>query len=82
MHTFPKGICPKVNIIVQLEYELAYYDSTVHHFNHYTTRTPPVLFDPYHVLPLWVKVDLVVMAVKGYCTFSKASRLKPHYLII
>ena len=33
------GICPKLNIIVQLEFELAYYNSTVQHFNHYTTRT-------------------------------------------
>ena len=33
-HTFPKGICPKV--IARLEYELAYYDSAVQHFNHYT----------------------------------------------
>ena len=41
VHTFPKGICPKVNIIVRLEYELAYNDSAVHRFNHYTTRTPP-----------------------------------------
>ena len=41
VHTFPKGICPKVNIIAQLENELAYYDSAVHRFNHYTTRTPP-----------------------------------------
>ena len=41
VHTFPKGICPKVNVIVRLEYELAYYDSIVHRFNHYTTRTPP-----------------------------------------
>ena len=39
VHTFPKGICPKVNVIARLEYELAYYDSAVHHFNHYTTRT-------------------------------------------
>ena len=29
-----------MNIIAQLEYELAYYDSAVHRFNHYTTRTP------------------------------------------
>ena len=36
VHTFPKGICPKVNVIERLEYELAYYDSAVH----YTTRTP------------------------------------------
>ena len=43
VHTFPKGICPKVNVIARLEYELAYYDSTVHRFNHYTTRSPPHL---------------------------------------
>ena len=37
-HVFPKGICPKVNIIARLEFELAYYDSAVQRFNHY--RTP------------------------------------------
>ena len=41
VHSFPKGICPKVNVIALLEYELAYHDSTVHRFDHYTTRTPP-----------------------------------------
>ena len=41
VHTFPKGICPKVNVIAWLEFKLAYYDSAVHRFNHYTTRTPP-----------------------------------------
>ena len=41
VHTFPKGICPKVNVIAWLEYELAYYDSAVHRFNPYATRTPP-----------------------------------------
>ena len=35
----PLGICPKVNVITRLEFELAYYDSAVHRFNHYTTRT-------------------------------------------
>ena len=40
-YTFPKSICPKVNVIARLEYELTYYDSAVHRFNHYTTRTPP-----------------------------------------
>ncbi len=24
-HTFPKGICPKVNVIAQLGFELAFY---------------------------------------------------------
>ena len=40
VYTFPKSICPKVNVIARLEYELTYYDSAVHRFNHYTTRTP------------------------------------------
>ena len=40
VHTFPKDICPKVNVIAWLEYELSYYDSAVHRFNHYTKRTP------------------------------------------
>ena len=39
VHTFLKGICPKV------KYELAYYDSAVHRFNHYTTRTPPTVIN-------------------------------------
>ena len=41
VHTFPMGICPKVNVITRLEFELVYYDFAVHRFNHYTTRTPP-----------------------------------------
>ena len=43
VHTFPKGICPKVNVIARLEYELAYYDSAVPRFNHCTTRTPRLM---------------------------------------
>ena len=39
-HTFPKGICLKVKVIVRLEFEIAYHDSEVHRFNHYTTGTP------------------------------------------
>ena len=33
-----------MNIIARLEYELAYYDSAVHRFNHYTTRTPQIVW--------------------------------------
>ena len=33
-----------MNVIARLEYELAYYDSAVHRFNHYTTRTPAKAF--------------------------------------
>ena len=48
IYTFPNGICPKVNVIARLEYELAYYDFAVHRFNHYTTRTPPQNFNSHH----------------------------------
>ena len=37
----PKNICAKVNVKAQLEFVLAYYDSAVHRFNHYTTSPPP-----------------------------------------
>ena len=52
VYTFPKGICPKVNVIARPEYELAYYDSTVHRCNHYTTRTPTeeVYFRLFHLM--------------------------------
>ena len=33
-----QGICPKVNVIARLEYDLAYYDSSVQRCNHHTTR--------------------------------------------
>ena len=45
IHTFLKGICPKVNVIARLEYELAYNDSAVHRFNHYTARTSQTLIE-------------------------------------
>ena len=49
VHTFPKGIYPKVNVIARLEFELAYYDSAVHCFNHYTTKTPLYNFPAEHI---------------------------------
>ena len=36
VHAFPKGICPKVNVIARLEFEPAYYDFAVQRFNHCT----------------------------------------------
>ena len=48
------NICPKVNIIPWLEYELAYYDSAVHRFNHYTTRTPHAFFVRCSTRPVWM----------------------------
>ena len=37
--------CAKVNVIARLEFELAYYASAVHRFNHYTTRTSRLILD-------------------------------------
>ena len=31
-----------MNVIARLGYELAYHDSALRHFNHYSTRTPPI----------------------------------------
>ena len=58
-YTFPRGICPKMNVITRLEYELAYYDSTVYRFNHYTTRTPPYTY-----------CNLNLVSKFGSCTHS------------
>ena len=37
IHTFPKGIGPKMNVIARLEFELVYYEVEVQHVNHYAT---------------------------------------------
>ena len=53
--TFHKSICPKVNLIARLEFELAYYESVVHRFNHYSQRKISIIdinenrrFENYH----------------------------------
>ena len=33
VHTFLNGICPIVNVIARLEFELGYYDPAVHYTN-------------------------------------------------
>ena len=35
VHTTLKNICPKVNVIARLEFELAYYHVAVQHISHY-----------------------------------------------
>ena len=35
----PKGIDPKVKVIVQLEFELAYFEVLVQHFSHHVEET-------------------------------------------
>ena len=41
VHTFPKGICPKVNVTAWRVFELTYYNVEVQHVNHNATGTPP-----------------------------------------
>ena len=36
---FSKSICPKLNEIARLEFELANYDDTAQNFTHYTCNT-------------------------------------------
>ena len=43
INAFPTGICPKVNMIAWVEFELALY-ATVRHINHCTKETPPSQF--------------------------------------
>ena len=44
VHAFPKGICPKMNVIAQLKFELAYNPITVHLVIHYVPTVPPIDF--------------------------------------
>ena len=41
VHTFLKGISPKVNVIAWLELELAYFDVAIEHISYYVTGLPP-----------------------------------------
>ena len=50
VHTFTKGICPKVNIIAQLEFKLVY-DSSM--------RTPPITLQ---IHPDLKKVEKTVLS--------------------
>ena len=63
-HTFPKGICPRVNVIERMEFELAYNDSTVHDVNHYFTRTShPNLFDKEYLDALKVQTHTISLSL-------------------
>ena len=66
VHTFPQGICTKVNVIARLEYELAYYDSAVHYFNYYTTRTPPPKYLKIHFQQILYKKINIKMEI-SFC---------------
>ena len=56
VHTFPKCI---LLVIPRLEFELAYYDSAVNCFNHYTAKTPPRLMIKQNYIILIITILLV-----------------------
>ena len=58
VHTFSKGICPKVNVMARLEFELAYYDSVIYRFNHYPTRTLPCILGLSLFISFWWHINL------------------------
>ena len=70
VHTFPKGICLKVNIIARLEFELAYYDSAARRFNHDTTTRPSYTFsERIIIINLYWKTYNCLKSMKSYeCT--------------
>ena len=41
VHTFPKGISPKVKVTAQLELEFVYFEAAVQHISHYDITIPP-----------------------------------------
>ena len=57
-----------MNVIERLEYELAYYDSAVHRFNHYTTRTPLFAFYSDHILKCIRNIWLGQKEASKYCS--------------
>ena len=42
IYTFPKGVSLRVNMIAWLEFEFAYFEAAVRHFDFYATPTPPL----------------------------------------
>ena len=54
-----------MNVIARLEYELAYYDSAVHRFNHYITRIPPSRNERMH--KAWMVARLKTRVNQKFC---------------
>ena len=69
VHAFPKGICPKVNVVARLEFELAYYDSSAKRLRSWIESTHSFFCqiylgrgDIYSLLPpgrIWLKVIFI-----------------------
>ena len=43
-NAFLQSISPKINIIVQVDFKLTYFEAAVQHFRHYNMETPTLIF--------------------------------------
>ena len=79
-NTVPKSISPKVNLIVWLEFKLAYYNLSVQYFSHYATGILPfhISFHHHHVaLPAWSSLTLSSHPSLSSIAPWRSSRLYP-----
>ena len=60
IHTFPKGISPKVNVIALLEFELAYYDVAVQHISHGDSQYNVYKYGNLFHLFLNIKLNIII----------------------
>ena len=65
-----------MNAIVQVEFELAYYDVEVHHVIQYTSETPPGDLRRFDVTQTWVKDNQLTLVWKT----SKKSNNNNRYI--
>ena len=75
VHAFPRGIDPKVNVIIRLETELVYYDVTVKHVNHYARETTLLYASPKNISSLFVAL-IVSKPSLFRCITTKAQGLE------
>ena len=77
VHTFPNDICPKVNVIARLKFELACFDSTVKRLYHYAMKTPPTGChrNTFHIL------NFVVELILGSDNGSSISLMSYYFLV-
>ena len=57
IHTFSKGISPKLNVIVWLDFEHARYDIIVLNVSHYTTSNPPRMYRYRQIAQEWRNIQ-------------------------
>ena len=67
-NTFPNGIYPKVNNIARLKFDLAYYNLTVSHVNHYTMGDIP--FENFMVSVLRTDSKLCIYHLSTWLTLN------------